>query len=151
MANFIRPYNNDASVGHLSTPITSSAFTKSFLGNLPAYRVGLSPLVRGLEIGMTHGYFLLGPFEKLGPLRNSSIALLSGFLSTLGLIIILNICLKIYGNVTFQDNKPYYSENFSKKDLENSKGWNKFNIGFLIGGLGGSSFAYLILSFINTL
>jgi photosystem I subunit 11 len=147
MANFIRPYNNDASVGHLATPITSSAFTKSFLGNLPAYRAGLSPLLRGLEIGMTHGYFLLGPFEKLGPLRNSSIALLSGFLSTIGLIVILSLCLKIYGNVTFQD-KSSYGENFSNKDLENSQGWNKFNIGFLVGGLGGSSFAYLILSFI---
>nr|QBS14301.1 photosystem I subunit XI [Gonyostomum semen] len=96
MANFIKPYNNDSSVGHLSTPITSSAATKAFLGSLPAYRPGLSPLLRGLEIGMTHGYFLIGPFDKLGPLRNSSIALLAGFLSAIGLIIILSICLIIW-------------------------------------------------------
>ena len=48
MANFIKPYNNDPSVGHLSTPVTTSALTKTFLGNLPAYRTGLSPLLRGL-------------------------------------------------------------------------------------------------------
>ena len=147
MANFIKPYNDDPFVGHLATPITSSSITKTILKNLPAYRSGLTPLLRGLEIGLAHGYFLIGPFVKLGPLRNSSIALLSGFLSTIGLIIILSLCLKIYGNVTFQD-KSSSGKNFSNKDLENSQGWNKFNIGFLVGGLGGSSFAYLILNFI---
>ena len=93
MSQFIKPYNDDPFVGNLATPVSTSSFTRSLLGNLPAYRPGISPLFRGLEIGMTHGYFLLGPFEKLGPLRNSSIALLSGFLSTVGLIITLNICL----------------------------------------------------------
>ena len=71
MTSFIKPYNDDPSVGHLSTPITSSAATKAYLASLPAYRKGLSPLLRGLEIGMAHGYLLLGPFEKLGPLRDS--------------------------------------------------------------------------------
>ena len=89
MANFIKPYNDDPFVGHLATPITSSAVTRALLMNLPAYRFGLTPLLRGLEIGLAHGYFLIGPFTKLGPLRNSDIALLSGFLSTVGLILIL--------------------------------------------------------------
>ena len=65
MANFIKPYNDDPFVGHLATPITSSAVTRALLGNLPAYRFGLTPLLRGLEIGLAHGYFLIGPFAKL--------------------------------------------------------------------------------------
>ena len=51
MANFIKPYNDDPFVGHLATPITSSAVTRAILQNLPAYRFGLTPLLRGLEIG----------------------------------------------------------------------------------------------------
>ena len=79
MANFIKPYNDDPFVGHLATPITSSSVTRAILKNLPAYRFGLTPLLRGLEIGLAHGYFLIGPFAKLGPLRNSDIGLLSWF------------------------------------------------------------------------
>jgi len=95
MANFIKPYNDDPFVGHLATPITSSAVTRALLKNLPAYRFGLTPLLRGLEIGLAHGYFLMGPFVKLGPLRNSDIALFAGFLSTIGLILILTLGLTI--------------------------------------------------------
>ena len=73
MANFVKPYKNDPFVGHLSTPITTSAATRAILGNLPAYRPGLSSTLRGLEVGMAHGYFLVGPFALLGPLRNSSV------------------------------------------------------------------------------
>ena len=101
MANFIKPYNDDPFVGHLATPITSSAVTRAILRNLPAYRFGLTPLLRGLEIGLAHGYFLIGPFVKLGPLRNSDIALYAGFLSTIGLILILTLALTIYGSATF--------------------------------------------------
>lgn len=79
MANFIKPYNDDPFVGHLATPITSSSVTRALLKNLPAYRQGLSPSLRGLEVGLAHGYFLIGPFSKLGPLRNSDIGLLAGF------------------------------------------------------------------------
>lgn len=144
MANFIKPYNNDPFVGHLSTPITTSAATKVFLGNLPVYRTELSPLFRGLEVGMAHGYLLVGPFDKLGPLRNSEIALLSGFLSAVGLIIILALCLTIYGKVSFQ-NLTETTVNLTNKDLFTQEGWSQFTSGFLIGAFGGASFAYLIL------
>lgn len=30
----------------------------------------MSPLLRGVEIGLAHGFLLVGPFIKLGPLRN---------------------------------------------------------------------------------
>ena len=89
--SFVGPYGDDPTVGHLSTPITTSMITRTLLGNLPAYRVGLSSLLRGLEVGMAHGYFLIGPFYILGPLRNSENALLIGLVSAIGLIIILTL------------------------------------------------------------
>ena len=95
MSEFIKPYNNDPSVGNLATPVTTSTVTKIYLGNLPLYRKGLSPLFRGLEIGMAHGYFLIGPFYLLGPLRNSENALLIGFLAALGLIVIFVVALVV--------------------------------------------------------
>jgi photosystem I subunit 11 len=105
MANFIKPYNDDPFVGHLATPITSSAVTRAILQNLPAYRFGLTPLLRGLEIGLAHGYFLMGPFVKLGPLRDSECWFIAGFLSTIGLIVILTLGLTIYGVASFWSRK----------------------------------------------
>ena len=139
MSDFIQPYNDDPFVGNLSTPVSTSSFTKSLISNLPVYRRGLSPLLRGLEIGMAHGYFLVGPFDKLGPLRNTDAALLSGFLSAVGLIIILTTCLSMYGNVSF-------SKDDSKDILQTSEGWEQFTAGFLVGAIGGAGFAYLLLA-----
>jgi len=144
MKDFIQPYNNDPFVGNLSTPISTSSFTKNLLSNLPAYRRGLSPLLRGLEIGMAHGYFLVGPFDKLGPLRNTDVALLSGFLSAVGLIIILTTCLSMYGSVSFDKDD-------SKDLLQTSEGWGQFTGGFLVGSVGGAGFAYLLLANIPAL
>lgn len=50
--------------GNLATPINSSPLVKAFINNLPAYRRGLSPIRRGLEVGLAHGYWLVGPFFK---------------------------------------------------------------------------------------
>merc|ERR1712193_109747 len=66
----IQPLNGDPFIGMLETPITSSPIVVNYLSNLPAYRIGVSPLLRGVEIGLAHGFFLPGPFIKLGPLRN---------------------------------------------------------------------------------
>ena len=60
MVSFIKPYALDPFVGHLATPVTTSAFTRAYLRLLPAYRPNLTPLTRGTEIGFTHGYFLYG-------------------------------------------------------------------------------------------
>nr|YP_010337311.1 photosystem I subunit XI [Pulvinaster venetus]UNJ16896.1 photosystem I subunit XI [Pulvinaster venetus] len=128
----------------LATPISTSSFTKNLLSNLPAYRRGLSPLLRGLEIGMAHGYFLVGPFDKLGPLRNTDVGLLSGFLSAVGLIIILTTCLSMYGNVSF-------NKEDSKDALQTTEGWGQFTAGFLVGAVGGAGFAYLLLANIPVL
>ena len=143
MANFIKPYNDDPFVGHLATPITSSAVTRALLKNLPAYRFGLTPLLRGLEIGLAHGYFLIGPFAKLGPLRNSDIALFAGFLSTIGLILILTLGLTIYGAAVF---KPEKEIEVSENDLQTRKAWDQFKGGFFVGACGSAGFALICLS-----
>jgi len=145
MANFIKPYNDDPFVGHLATPITSSSLTRAILKNLPAYRSGLTPLLRGLEIGLAHGYFLMGPFVKLGPLRNSDIALFSGFLSTIGLILILTLGLTIYGAAVFEQNKVEVKNEFQTK-----KAWDQFKGGFFVGACGSAGFALICLSSIPT-
>ena len=148
MANFIKPYNNDPFVGHLATPITSSAVTSAILRNLPAYRLGLTPLLRGLEIGLAHGYFLIGPFVKLGPLRNSDIALFAGFLSTIGLILILTLGLTIYGIAAFGEGKTINISN--SNELQTKKAWDNFKGGFFVGACGSAGFAFICLSSIPT-
>ena len=139
MSEFVKPYNDDPFVGNLSTPVTTSTATKIYLGNLPIYRRGLSPLLRGLEIGMAHGYFLIGPFYILGPLRNSENALLVGLLSDMGLVIILTLGLTTYGLASFQDGGK-------KEGLESSIGWRKFTSGFFVGACGGAVVAYTLLA-----
>ena len=144
MANFIKPYNDDPFVGHLATPITSSAITRGILQNLPAYRFGLTPLLRGLEIGLAHGYFLMGPFVKLGPLRDSDIGLLAGFMSTIGLIVILTLGLTIYGIATF--GQTTNEELKSETSLQTRKAWDQFKGGFFVGACGSAGFALICLS-----
>lgn len=147
MANFIKPYNDDPFVGHLATPITSSAVTRAILQNLPAYRFGLTPLLRGLEIGLAHGYFLIGPFFQLGPLRDSEIALMASFLSTIGLIVILTLGLTIYGAAAFDQEK---TSAFQENDFQTKKAWDQFKGGFFVGACGSAGFAFLCLSSIPT-
>jgi hypothetical protein len=145
--NFINAYRNDPSVGHLETPITGSMITRVLLGNLPIYRSTVG-FMAGLEIGLAHGYFILGPFYKTGPLRNSTSGLLASFMATIGLIIILTVALKIYGIAQFEKSgrfglMPYASESEKQKFAYS---WESFTGGFIVGGSGGASFAYIILS-----
>lgn len=151
----VSSFQGDPFVGHLSTPITTSSLTKTYLSLLPAYKSGLSPLLRGLNIGFAHGYLLLGPFTKLGPLRDSQVAGYVGLLSALALIIILTGCLIIYGSVTFSAKKEAAAKETVSKvlstqknemaELLSVKGWGQFVSGFILGGFGGVSVAYVIL------
>jgi len=141
---FIQPTDQNPQTGNLATPVNASDLTLSFLNNLPIYRRGLSPLNRGLEIGMAHGYFLLGPFATLGPLRQTPMANLAGLLATVGLILILTLCLSIYGSATFEDQKLGSAQ--LPEDLRTAQGWSQFSGSFLIGGVGGAIFAYWILN-----
>jgi photosystem I subunit 11 len=144
----VSSFEGDPFVGHLSTPITTSNITKTYLSLLPAYKAGLSPLLRGINIGFVHGYFLLGPFVKLGPLRDSQVANFVGFVSTISLIIILTTCLLIYGFVTFSESKDN-EKGSNVLNILTSKGWNQFTSGFIVGGFGGASIAYIVLKLVN--
>ena len=144
----VSPYEGDPFVGHLSTPITTSRLTKTYLSLLPAYKTGFSPLLRGLSIGFVHGYFLLGPFVKLGPLRTSEVANFIGFLSTISLILILTTGLVIYGFTVFGGKKEQQSPKSGTLDFLTSQGWREFTSGFIVGGFSGTSIAYLLLKFL---
>jgi photosystem I subunit 11 len=140
----VQPYNNDPFVGHLATPISASDFTKTFIGNLPAYRKGLSPLLRGLEVGLAHGYFIIGPWTVLGPLRDSEVASLGGLVSGLAIILIATAGLSLYGITSFQGNKTN-----SDDSLQSSEGWSQFTAAFFLGGMGGAFVAYFLLQNLN--
>ena len=137
----IQPYNGDPFVGHLATPISASGFTKAFIGNLPAYRKGSAPILRGLEIGMAHGYFLVGPEILLGPLRGTELASIGGLIFALAMVLIGTACLSIYALVNFQKGSPTGSDD----PLQTSEGWSQFAGGFFVGGMGGAFTAYFLL------
>ncbi|MBW4487756.1 MAG: photosystem I reaction center subunit XI [Trichocoleus desertorum ATA4-8-CV12] len=147
----VRPAGGDPQTGNLETPINASGFTEAYINNLPAYRRGLSPLRRGLEIGMAHGYWLIGPFAKLGPLRDTDVANLAGLLSTVGLVVILTLGLSLYANSCPPDPTQTITTPNPPAALTAQEGWNEFASGFLIGGIGGAAFAYALLANIQLL
>ncbi len=138
-SGLIQPYNGDPLLGHLSTPISDSGFTRAFIGNLPAYRAGLSPILRGLEIGMAHGYFVIGPWTKLGPLRDSDFAALGGLISGVALMLIATTCLAAYGIVSYQGSPT------CDDPLKSSEGWSQFTAGFFIGSMGAAFVAFFLM------
>lgn len=143
MSGIVQPFNQNPQIGNLATPINASSLTLTWIKNLPIYREGLSPIARGLEIGMAHGYWLLGPFLKLGALRSSNQALLAGFASAAAIVVIASLCLFIYGTVTFKPTKE--PAGVLPDNLKTYKDWSFFTSGFLVGGLGGLIFACFIL------
>ncbi|WP_310484176.1 photosystem I reaction center subunit XI [Chamaesiphon sp. VAR_48_metabat_403] len=132
-------------VSNLATPVNSSGIIQSFISNLPAYRAGLAPQRRGLEVGMAHGYFLLGPFTLLGPLRHTDQAYLAGLAATIGLVVILSACLSIYAAVVTEPPLPSVAAPTPPANF-NGKGWGEFTSAFLIGGVGGAAVAYLLVA-----
>jgi len=152
----IKPINGDPFIGMVETPVTSAPIVANFLSNLPAYRTGVAPVLRGVEIGLTHGFFITGPFIKLGPLRNAAgnVPEVSGCLSGGGLVLILALGLTIYGIASFQGEdgsdtnesigvKTLTGRSVSKDPLMTKQGWEEFTSGFLVGGLSGVLYAYI--------
>ncbi|KAK9291381.1 hypothetical protein L1049_019327 [Liquidambar formosana] len=78
----IQPINGDPFIGSLETPITSSPLIAWYLSNLPAYRTAT------------------------GPLRNTEYAGAAGSLAAGGLVVILSICLTMYGIASFNEGEP---------------------------------------------
>ncbi len=143
-------YNDDPYIGHLATPISASGFTKTFIGNLPAYRERVSPVLRGLEVGLAHGYFLLGPWVIFGPLRDyEKASYLGALISVIGLVLIATACMSIFGLVSFPKDEsqvPYLQDNpQAPDDLKTAQGWSQFTGGFFIGAMGGAFAAYFLL------
>lgn len=142
MTDFVKPFKNDPQLGNLSTPISDSAIVKAFIGNLPAYRPGLSAGRRGLEIGMAHGYFIYGPFALLGPLRNTELGSLAGLLATVASVVLLTLGLSLYGQTVTKLESSSAVE--APAELSTSAGWSEFAGSFLLGGAGGAAFAYFL-------
>lgn len=143
----VAPAGRDPQQGNLETPINSSPLVKWFINNLPAYRPGLNPSRRGLEVGMAHGYLLFGPFAKLGPLRDAPNANLAGLLGAVGLVVILTACLSLYANTNPAKALKSVTVPNPPVDAFNSKeSWNNFASSFLIGGIGGAVVAYFLTS-----
>jgi photosystem I subunit 11 len=137
---FVKPFNGDPQEGHLSTPISDSPLVRAYISNLPAYRPGLSPLLRGLEIGMAHGYFLVGPEVVFGPLRDyPQAANLGGLVTAIALVLIGTAAMAAYGIVSF----PKGSDEIDP--LKSADGWSQFAAGFFLGGCGSAFVAYFLL------
>mmetsp|Transcript_12506 Transcript_12506/g.45607 ORF Transcript_12506/g.45607 Transcript_12506/m.45607 type:complete len:143 (-) Transcript_12506:249-677(-) len=135
----------------LETPVTSAPIVASFLAGLPAYRAGIPPLTRGVEVGLAHGFLLVGPFYKLGPLRDTDVALECGSLAAATLVIILTVCLTIYGIAQFQGETPETKRTLTGRvmaadSLQTADGWANFAAGFFVGAESGVLWAYLCLS-----
>lgn len=152
----IQPINGDPFIGSLETPITSSPLIAWFLSNLPAYRTAVSPLLRGIEVGLAHGFLLVGPFVKTGPLRNTEYAGAAGSLAAAGLVVILSICATMYGIASFSEGEPSSAPGLTltgrKKvpdQLQTADGWAQFSGGFFFGGISGVTWAYFLLYVIN--
>lgn len=145
------PAGRDPQRGNLETPINNSSLAKWYINALPAYRKGITPLRRGLEIGMAHGYWLIGPFAKLGPLRDTDTANIAGLLSTLGLVTIMTLSLSLYGNSLPRQPHATVTTPNPPDAFKSPEGWNTFASGFLIGGVGGAVVAYFVLNNIEVI
>ncbi len=135
---------DDPQIGNLATPINSSDFTKALIGNLPAYRAGLSPQRRGLEVGMAHGYLLFGPFALTSQFRNTPVSDVVGLIEAVILVVILTVCLSLYASTKPKAPLSSVTTPNTPASLAHSEGWSEFAGSFLIGGIGGAAFAYII-------
>jgi len=140
----VKPYLDEPELGHLSTPISDSAFVRSFINNLPAYRKGMAPITRGLEIGLAHGYFLVGPEIIVGALRDYNAApYLGGLVTAIAIVLLGTAGMGAHGLVSL---KPAAESRPNTDPLSTSEGWSEMTAGFFLGGMSGAFMAYFLLS-----
>jgi len=113
-------------------------WSRQFLDNLALYRTGLKNWQRGLEIGMAHGYFIIGPFVNLGPLRNTPEAATVGLLAGCALIGIASSAGLLFSQLV----KPKLLDEPGKP---RASGFNELMNWHAVGGLGGAGFAHALL------
>ena len=140
----VQPYQGDPELGHLSTPISDSALVRSWINALPAYRKGMAPLTRGLEIGLAHGNFLVGPEILLGALRDFEVApYIGGLVTAIAIVLLGTACMNAHGLVSL---KPTAELPPGTDALKTSEGWSEMAAGFFIGGSSGAFMAYFLLA-----
>ncbi len=87
---------------------------------------------------------------QLGPLRNvEGVAEIAGCMSGAGLVLILALCLSIYGSAQFQSTpaigvKTLSGRSIERDSLQTSDGWSGFAAGWTVGGLSGVAWAYIL-------
>merc|ERR1719277_2374038 len=123
----------------VKTIVSDSRFSKQFIANCAFYREGLKPWQRGLEIGMAHGYFIIGPFVSLGPLRNTPEAATVGLLCGCAVIGLVSVGGLIFGS-TIAPPK------FDKPGAKQGSGFIELVNWHALGGLGGAGFAHALIT-----
>lgn len=139
----------DGQIGTLATPINASAWVLKYLNSLPVYRPGLSAFRRGLEVGMAHGYWLLGPFMTLGPFRDAGLGNISGLLATCVLLLVASTAIWLYGQSNPRPPLDSLAIANPPVELNTGDGWCRYAGGFLLGGIGGALFAYVVLILVS--
>jgi photosystem I subunit XI len=139
----------DPQGSNLATPINNSKLAKAIVNSFSAYRQGLSPLRRGIEVGLAHGYWILGPFFKFNPLRYTERGAEAALLSTIGLIVISAGSIVLYAATNPPPPIATITVPNPPDVFASTKGWDTYATGFLVGGIGGAVIAYLILNNID--
>mmetsp|Transcript_6970 Transcript_6970/g.22433 ORF Transcript_6970/g.22433 Transcript_6970/m.22433 type:complete len:373 (-) Transcript_6970:92-1210(-) len=121
------------------SPLTHSGLATQWVDNLAFYREGLKPWQRGLEIGMAHGYFIIGPFVSLGPLRNTPEAATVGLLAGCAVIGIASVGGLLFGATI----KPRF---FDKEGDAPAAGYQEMINWHALGGIGGAGFAHALIT-----
>merc|ERR1719329_2096126 len=124
--------------------VSDGKFAKQYLKAMAFYRDGLKPWQRGLEIGMAHGYFLIGPFTSLGPLRNTPEAATVGLLCGCAIVGLVSIGGLIFGSTI----KP---TRFDKEGDKPAAGFIEMINWHAVGGLGGAGFAHALITVLEVL
>jgi len=121
------------------TLITDGSFAKNFVDNWAFYREGLEPWQRGLEIGIAHGYFLIGPFTVFGPLRYTPEAATVGLLAGAAVVVVVSM----FGLVFSTVEKPRL---FDKPGQKRGTGFTELINWHCLGGIGGAGFAHALIT-----
>jgi len=142
----VHPAKNDPQIGNLETPINASGLSKWLINIQPGYRKGLTPFRRGFDVGITQGLWLVIPFIKLGPLRDTDVANLAGLLSAIGLTIIATSAIWLYAASNPRKPEATITTPHPPAELNKPAGWFEYGNGFLLGGLSGVTITYFVLS-----
>ena len=142
----VQPAAGDPQIGNLATPINASGLSKWWINIQPAYRQGITPYRRGLEVGIAQGLWVIIPFVKLGPLRDTDTANIAGFLSAIGLLTFSTAAIVLYAASNPRKPVATITNPQPPVELTTSAGWYKYANGFFVGGIIGTTITFFVLS-----